>query len=85
MDKEIAGFLQLSLVDPYPLLLLPFFIALCQFRLYTYYQSVTLSCLGSSPSAKSEQTNWPALANVLWELSLCVKCYLLSVWLGTHS
>lgn len=85
LDKEIAGFLQLSFVDPYPLLLLPFFITLCQFRFYTYNQSVALSCLGSSPSAKSEQGYWPALANVLWELRLCVKCYLPSVWLGTHS
>lgn len=69
MDKEIAGIFQLSFVDPYPLLLLPFFITLCQLRLYTHYQSITLSCIGSSLSAKSEQGSWPALANVLWELS----------------
>lgn len=85
LKKEIAGILQLSFVDPHSLLLLPIFITLCQFRLCTYYQSITLSCFGSSPSAKSEQGNWPVLANVLWELSLCVKCYFLSVWLGTHN
>lgn len=85
LDKEIAGILLLKSVDPYPLLRLPFFIALCQFGLYMDYQSITLSCIGSSPSAKSEQGNRPALTNVLWELSLCVKFYLLSVWLDTHS
>lgn len=46
---------------PTPTCTVAFFIILCQFSLYTYDQSITLSCIGSSP-AKSEQGNRPTSA-----------------------
>lgn len=47
---------------PIPTCTAAFFIILCQFSLYMCYQSITLSCIGSSPSVKSEQGNRPTSA-----------------------
>lgn len=82
LDEEMAVFLPLSFADPHPLVLLPFSL-FCQFSLYTYDQSITLLCIGSSP-AKSEQGNWPTLA-VFSGSRVLLSNVIYSVWLDAHS